>query len=493
MSSHTPSDNVPGPDAVVIVMIGVMAAATLYLIALFIAGSAGIVKQLANPAAHYYFNATILVWTALPLVSLVYLITPEFGCRYRQRIPVAVGSAAVGTIAFIVAAAVLAPSIERPSAPEFLAGGLTLFITFGIMPTFAVGRVVTLLNADVVVARQGDHPIDTDKLTPETARIIKKHCGTAMHRPLGWRPFTLWGDAGRLTHADLQRILALEAAEEKQLTELYRQRTPNEERRTVKEAFKELAAHKANTARQIAALQSEAEHLRQAAVDAGAKDRAALAAAREEKRQALQELARARADLEDARATRACLELTLKDKDVAVRCAAAAVEETKAAALLEISRTKEESRHAQALLIGDIEGLLSAVADLEYERGVARAENLKLREEATKIAAAAASERATLVATQAVQQAEISRLKAKLAEQISAAQERTNQRLAPPKRPITGAVIAAAPRDARSTPRLALVVDNPSQTLFSKSPERQGVPQRLWRRRQQSLRKGVGE
>lgn len=479
---------------------GIMAAAALYIVVMFISGSAGIVKQLASPESHYDFNATILAWAALPLVALAYLITSEFGCRYRQRISVAVGSAAASTIAFLVAAVFLAPSIERPSALEFLAGGLALFIAFGILPTFVVARVLTFFHADVVVARQGDHPIDTDKLTSETVRIIKKHCGTAMRRPLGWRPFTLWGDAGRLTHADLQRILALEAAEEKQLTELYRQRTSNEERRTAEDALKELAAHKANTARQIAALQSEAEHLRQAAVDAGAKDRAALAAAREEKRQALRELARARADLEDARATSNRLERTLKDLEVtlndkkaAVRRAAAALEETKAAALREISRTKEESRHAQALLIGDIEGLLSAVADLEYERGVARAENLKLREEATKIAAAAASEHATLVATQAVQQAEIGRLTAKLSEHATAAQKRTAKRSVPTKMAAVAIAPVSGPQNMHTPPRLALVVDNPSQALFSKSPERQGVPQRLWRRRQQSLRKGVGE
>lgn len=494
MPSSSQSSNDDASIAAAVAGAILLVAGVGYIIALFISGSVGIVKQFANPAEHHYFNATILIWTALPLTALAYLVTPEFGCRYGARVPVAFGSAAAGTVAFIIAALFLAPSIERPSALEFLAGGLDLFTAFGIMPTFAVARIVTSFNADIVVARQGDHVIATDKLTPETARIIEKHCGKEMRRPSGWQPFTLWGDAGRITHADLQKILALEEAEEKQLAELYRQRTPNEERRTVEGAFKELATHKANTAREIAALRSEAERLRQAAAAASVRDRAALLAAREEKRQALQELLLARVDLEDAHTTAKRLELALNDKAAAVRRATAAVEETKVAALREISRNKQEDRDARALLVTDIENLLSIVAHLEHERAAAAAKREALNREVARVAEAAAAEYAAMALTQATQQREITRLKAKLAEQADVDRERLAKRAAPTKPPAAVAP-APTPKNTHLTPRLTLVVDNPcaERALFNKSPERHGVPQRLWRRTHRTLRKGACE
>lgn len=312
-ASPQTDDNTAGA-AVGVGVVGLMILGIIYVITVFVSGSVGIVKQLANPAEYHEFNATILAWAALPLAALGYLVAPEFGRNLRLSAVVAGASALAGTIAFVLAAVFLTPIIERTSSLELLAGGVLLFITFGTMPTYAVARLLVSQNADVVVAGQGDHFVDTDKLSPETARIVQKHCGAGMHCPPGWRPLTIWGYGWRLTYSELEKILALEEAEEKRLTELYRLRTPNEERRTAEEAFKELAAHKANTAREIAALRSEAERLRQAVAEAGAKDRATLAAVREEKRQVTRELLRAHADLEDAQATSERLGNALREK-----------------------------------------------------------------------------------------------------------------------------------------------------------------------------------
>lgn len=446
-------------DAVVrIVFFTVLFGTVAYFVLLFLAGSVGIVKQLANPAAQHDFNGTIVLWLAVPLGLFAYVATPEFGRDLGERMPVVLSSALVGLVCTLLATSFLGPSIARPSVYEHLAAAYLLFSTFSLLPTLVVVRLLTYFHADVVLARQGDHPIDTDQLTPETRRLIEKHCGKEMRRPPGWQPFTLWGDAGRITHADLQKVLAFETAQQKQLAELYRLLTPNEECRAAEDAFQELAIHKATTAREIAALRGEAERLRQAAEEASARDRAALKAAREEKRQALQELTHARAAAEDARAAVTRLEIALNDKAAAVRRATEALEDTKAAALREISRAKQEDRDTRALLDADNEMLLSAVAQLAHERAVADAKCEALHREAA--ATADATEHGAPARTTAA---------------------------------VAGAS-ASRPKYVRPTPGLTLVVDNPSaQGPFSKSPERHGVPQRLWRRTQRTLRKGACE
>lgn len=473
-SSHTNNDT----DVVVgTVFFALLLFGIAYLIALFVSGSVGIVKQLANPAAHHDFNATILIWTALPLTALAYLVTPEFARQYSRRVPVALGSAAAGTVAFIIAAVFLTLSIGRPSALEFLAGGLILFITFGIMPTFAVARVATLTNAEVVTARRDDHPIDTGKLAPETARIVKKHCGPSMRRPSGWRPFTLWGDAGRLTHADLQKILALEAAEEQQLAALYRQRAHNTEQESAAAKLKAATDLKADAEREVAALRDEIVRVRDAAEERITHHRAAVTAAEHTSRHWARAAQEASVRYDEVKASAAARALSLT-KALEAQTAAAA-------ALRDLSVIKEErgALRARVARLSEERGAFqAALAELTQSRAASREQVARLQKDKDELQARAAANQVLLHRMIAAAERDVARL----SDELRYAQKgvATSQ---PPHRSEQTAAPARAP-DTGAPPHLTLVVNHPPiPARFSKPPLRQGMPLRRWRRAQQQL------
>lgn len=538
-------------DGIVIVSAVVLIAGVVYVISLFIAGSVGIVKQLVDPATYHDFNAAILAWMAFPLATVAYLITPEFGRNFRQRVPVAGGAAAVGTAVFIIAALFLVPSIERPSALEYLAGGLTLFVAFGIMPAVAAARIATFYNADVVVARQGDHLIDTKKLTPETARIIAKHCGKEMRRPPGWRPFTLWGDAGRLTAADLQKVITLEEAEEKQLAELYRQRTLNEKRGKDVDAMKALADLKASAEREIASLREEVKHVREAAAKAEVQHRAGSVRVEASRAETLREVARLKDEQAQAAArhanearqlravaataenishhwayaaeaahakhdavsasTAACMralseeleaanvshaatlrELAL-DKNALARMTAQLAElsgdcRTLQVALAGAKTTSGRLARSRRNLQARVRRSEAAVAELTHDLAAARERFEHLQKEQADLQARAAADSALLRRMVAAAERDAERLSDELARYVSA----STKKPARARSPHGGERAPASERTPETgvSRRLTLVVNNsPASATLSKSPQRQGVPQRRWRRTQHQLRK----
>ncbi len=466
--------------------LAILTFAGLALVVYFLAGAQGLWRAFANPAIASQYNGTVAFLSASPLFLFAWLSTPELRHSGRLRIGVAAAATLIGIAFLVTATAVLAYTIVRPDTFEFAAASYVVFAAFGFLPTLAVTRFCVLLNRDTWTVAAGDHYLNVQSLSPEAKQIVAKHTNGTDRAPPAWRILMLFGNKDRITYRDFQRMCELEAVAEAQIAAVYEQRALNEERRTAEAASRDLAAHRASTGREIAALLNEVEQLRQATAVASAKHRAVLEAEREEKRQALHELARARADLAEARAAAARLEIALKDKDAEVHRATWALDETKAAALREISRVRQEDKNARSRLVADVERLLSAVTRLTHERAVAESTCEALRREAAAPAEATAGERAALVATQVAQQREIDWLRAKRAGQPRAVQEHP-----PLAKPQTSLNTTHAPTtvvvDVRRTPRPTLVVDNAmALPLFSKSPERHGVPQRRWRRIQKS-------
>jgi hypothetical protein len=474
-------------------MLGVVAAAVIvigvgYFLFLFLAGSAGIAAQLADPTALRDFNGTVVLWLSVPLTLVAYVVAPEFGRDLGRRIPVVLGSTFVGLVCTLLATSFLGPSLARPSVHEHLAAANLLFSTFCLLPTLVTARLLTFFHADVVTARQGDTCINTDQLEGETKRLVEKYCGPAMRRPAGWRPFTLWGDAGRLSYADLQKIFALEEAEERRLAELYRQRTGRAAADVHVETAKAFAAYKAYADGEIAQLRDALAHVTAEAARRAAADQEATAAltklhAAERLRadclhaEAIDDLTRARAkndglmrELAAAHATAAARATSLTK---AIRAAQRA--EAEEAAL------REELVAVKTMAAARVCSLTTALADAEAAH------------------AGTLHDLTCLSRAHALSQVRIERLNQEK-DELRALHERQLDRLNPERLGRSApAAVAGATRTAPHRPanrrgeesnpqqHLSLVIDN--APYLPKSPKRQGMPHRAWRRIHESRRR----
>lgn len=221
-----------------VIAVAALIAAALYFVMLFFAGLSGLIEQLFNPAAEYDTNATIFLAMYPVFLALGHFFLPEFA-SHRRRLRIASRIALVPTALLPLTCGFLLPALASYAPWSHAAALFVVLCSLGVLPTLALARLVAAVSAEVRDRHVGDHAIDISKLSPETKRLVGKHTNGTMKPPPAWRPVTLFGSSAKLTHGDLQRILALEEDEERRQRDLYERRAANEEakRRDAYHAF----------------------------------------------------------------------------------------------------------------------------------------------------------------------------------------------------------------------------------------------------------------